>query len=220
MASGVFAKTSTFNKFSGAGYDPGAATSSSIILRGSLVSFNAAYGSSFFDLNWNTIAGQNYDHFIIERSLDGQRFEQLGEVKASDISLQENYSFRDNIRPALARKNDFYYRLKQVDANGQASYSKVLIARMYNSKALAALSITPDPAINDILVNVQLKEKSFVLIKVTDNAGNQVMRKTARADNGFNTYQLDGTHALQPGEYNLEVIINSNERMTMKLVKG
>lgn len=211
MASGVFAKSSISN------YDPGAAISSNnIVLRGSLVDFNASYGNSFFDLNWNT-AAQHCDHFDIERSLDGQQFEKVGEVKAS---AEETYSFRDNFRPALARKNDFYYRLKQIDANGHASYSKVLIARMFNTKTLAALSITPDPIINDIMVNVQLKENSFVVLKVTDNSGNQIMRKATRADNGFNTYQLEGTHSLKPGEYNLEVIINSHERMNMKLVKG
>src|SRR6516164_930813 len=54
---------------------------STIVLRGSLVNFNAAYGKNYFDLNWNTVAEQTCDHFEIERSLDGELYEKVGEVK-------------------------------------------------------------------------------------------------------------------------------------------
>ncbi len=191
----------------------------SIVLHGSLVNFNAEYGRNFFDLNWNTVAEQNCNHFEIERSIDGENFEKVGEVK-KDIASEENYYFRDNVKPTIARNNDLYYRLKQVDDNGDFTYSKVLIARMYNTRSVAALSITPDPVINDIVVNVQLKMRSYVAIKLTDNNGNLLMQKDIHANDEFNTYKLDGTHQLQPGMYSLEVIINSKERMLMKLQKS
>ena len=57
----------------------------SITLHGSLAVFNAAYGRNYFELNWNTIAG-DFDHFEIERSLDGQTFEKLGNVKSGDLT--------------------------------------------------------------------------------------------------------------------------------------
>ncbi|HEX4851244.1 MAG TPA: hypothetical protein VFV08_10575 [Puia sp.] len=196
-------------------------TASSIILHGSLVNFGAAYGRNFFDLNWNTVAATNCDHFEIERSLDGERYEKVGIVKKNATQTsEENYYYRDNVKPSIARNNDLYYRLKQVDVNGDFSYSKVLIARVYNSKSLASLSVTPDPVMNDILVNVQLKSRSYVVIKVTDKNGNEVLRKSVQANDEFNTYKLDGTHELHAGLYSLEVIVNSNDRLQMKLLKG
>jgi hypothetical protein len=195
--------------------------STAFAARGTLAGFNAAYGKNYFDLNWNTLPQNDCDHFEIERSLDGASFEKLGEIKRSGTPGQEeNYSFRDKVRPALAIKNDFYYRLKQVDAAGNITYSKVLIARMYHTHGLSSLSITPDPVINDILVNVQAKEKSFVVMKIKDQQGNEIMRKTAGTPEGLSTYQLEGTHDLKPGMYTLEVIVNSSERMEMKLMKG
>jgi hypothetical protein len=186
-----------------------------------LLRFDATYGRNYFEIIWNTISPKGCDHFEIERSLDGVNFQKMGEVKGiGPCSRKDNFFFRDNVRPSTGRKNDFYYRLKQVDAGGTFSYSKMLIARIYNSKSLAALTITPDADMNDILVNAQLKERSFVVIKLDDNNGNEVMRKTAFGDNGFNTYKLDDTSQLKPGTYSLEVIVNSNERMTMKLVKS
>jgi hypothetical protein len=38
--------------------------------------------------------------------------------------------------------------------------------------------------------------------------------------NGANVFNIEGTDQLQPGLYQLEVIINSNERLTMKLAKS
>jgi hypothetical protein len=195
--------------------------SAKIILHGRLVNFNASSGRNFFTLSWNTVAAKTCDHFDVERSLDGLNYEKMGEVKGNENAAGGDlYSFQDNFRPVTARKNDFYYRLKQVDVNGQVSYSKVLIARMYNSKSLASLSVTPDPSINDILVNVQLKENSYVVIKISDKDGNQVVKKTAKGENGLTTYKLDGTSQLEAGMYMLEIIVNSNERLTMQLEKS
>ena len=67
---------------------------------------------------------------------------------------------------------------------------------------------------------MQLKEKSFVVLKVTDSNGSEVFKKTSFGENGANMYDIEGTSQLLPGMYQLEVIINSNERMTMRLAKG
>ncbi|MDP4129847.1 MAG: T9SS type A sorting domain-containing protein [Bacteroidota bacterium] len=191
----------------------------SITLRGSLAVFNAAYGRNYFELNWNTIAG-NFEHFEIERSLDGQTFEKLGDVKVNDLTEAGQYLFRDHFKSVTARKNDFYYRLKQFEANGNFSYSKVLIARMYNTKSLASLSVTPDPIANDILVNVQLNENSFVVMKVIDPDGHIILKESGNATTGSSTYTLNDSRNLQKGLYTLEVTVNSREKLVMKLMKG
>ena len=183
-----------------------------------LVSFNAEFSSRTIGLHWN-LAGQKVGgHFNIERSLDGDKFEKVGEVDAATISSSA-YSFNDNIKPSVARKNDLYYRLQQVDGD-ISSYSKVLIVRMYETHSVASISVTPDPTINDIQVNVQLKESSFVVMKINDKDGNEVMKKTAKADEGTNIFSLEKTSKLKPGNYKLEIIVNSNERMTMQLIKS
>ena len=193
--------------------------SKSLTLHGSLSAFNASYGRNYFELNWNMVAG-DFDHYVIERSLDGEKFETIGTVENKAAVKEGQFNFRDHFRTAIALNNDFYYRLKQVEADGNIVYSKVLIARMFNTRSLASLSVTPDPLANDILVNVQLNENSYVVMKVTDEKGNLILKEGQKAEFGANIYTLEGTHNLNPGLYTLEVTVNSKERMIMKLSKG
>ena len=188
--------------------------------RSTLTSFQASYRKNAVDISWNTAVDNHSNRFQVERSLDGNNFEKIGEVEVYIPSAKEDYTFTDKVHDGMVKKNDLYYRLRQVDAANRVTYSKVLIVRTYGTKSVAAVSVTPDPGVNDIQVNVQLKEKSFVMMRVSDNKGGELIKKTAMGQNGANVYNIEGTDQLQPGLYQLEVIINSNERLTMKLAKS
>jgi len=185
-------------------------------VRSTLTNFQALYRKNAVDVSWVASTSNHSTHFEVERSMDGDYFQKVGDVTAAGTA----YSFTDKVNDHKAKSNDLYYRLRQIDDAGRVTYSKVLIVRTYGTKSVESVSVTPDPVVNDIQVNVQLKEKSFVIMKVTDNNGSEIIRKTAMGDNGANTYDLEDTHALQPGMYQLEVIINSNERLTMRLAKS
>ena len=187
--------------------------------RSTLVSFEALYSRKEVAINWKAAADNHSNVFEVERSLDGTYYKKVGEVKVDEAVAASQYSFNDRIHEQ-ERKNDLYYRLRQVDASNRVTYSKVLILRSYGSKSVEAVSVTPDPNVNDIQVNVQLKEKSFVLVRVTDGNGSEVIKQSAMGDFGSNIYNIEGTSQLQPGMYQLEVTINSNERLTMKLAKS
>jgi hypothetical protein len=193
--------------------------SAKVILGEKLVSFNASYSRNTVNLHWNINAVNYSNHFDIERSVDGINFEKVGNAKQNASPSNEFY-FEDNFKASLARKNDLYYRLKQTDANNATVYSKVLIVRSYNSKSLEAISVTPDPSVNDIEVNVQLKESSYVVMKVSNKEGNEIMRNSVEGNGGDNKYALKGTSKLQAGDYILEIIVNSNERMILHLIKS
>ena len=188
--------------------------------RSALVSFQAMYRKSAVDINWNTASDNHSNRFEVERSLDGNNFEKVGEVAVQEAAASHEYAFTDKVHDRMARSNDLFYRIRQLDAANRVTYSKVLIVRTYETKSVTSVSVTPDPGVNDIQVNVQLKEKSFVVMRVTDNNGSELIKQTAFGENGANTYNVEGTSGLQPGMYQLEVIINSNERLTMRLAKS
>lgn len=191
------------------------------ILPQSLVDFKGYYrNQGNVELNWVTNFEQNTARYDVERSLDGMVWHTVGSLKAQGVStVRKSYTFTDDAGRNRANKKDLYYRLKQIDLENRWAYSKILVMRVYNTHSLKMISVTPNPAKNDIAVNTQLNENSYLVMKIINNSGSEVMKKSLRADAGANSYMLEGTSKLQPGMYVLEVIVNSRERMLVSLVK-
>lgn len=168
------------------------------------------------ELDWTTTHASYAGRFEIERSIDGKNWNGTGAVDAANT---RDYAYIDKLNRNVAARRDIYYRLKQVNADGSSITSRILVVRVYNTKTVDMISVTPNPAVNDIAVNVQLQEKGFVMMKVRDRSGNIVLRKGLHATRGASTFLIEGSSKLQPGPYILEVIVNSRERMLVKLVK-
>lgn len=187
----------------------------------SLIDFNGLYrDNGNVELNWATTFESNSKQFELERSLTGNSWETVGTVKAQGVStVKKSYSFNDNVGRNTANKKDLYYRLKMVDNDGKTSVSRILVVRVYNTRSTKMISVSPNPAKNDIVANIQLNESSVVVLKVMANNGSEVMRKTVKLSQGSNSIMMEGTSKLTPGMYMLEVVVNSKERMLVKLVK-
>ncbi|MEL7021429.1 MAG: alkaline phosphatase D family protein, partial [Bacteroidota bacterium] len=80
-------------------------------------------------LYWETTSEANNSHFVLERSVDGERFEVLTKVIATtDKSTATRYQFVDQ-HPA----NGFnYYRLTQVDKAGMHSIFNTIIIKTHH----------------------------------------------------------------------------------------
>lgn len=192
------------------------------ILQGSMIDFLANYSNNKVTVNWTTTFEVSNAHFDVERSTDGTNFKKAGTVESVGTSnTKQLYTFTDNVNSVNTAKKDLYYRLKQVDKDGNGSYSKVLIVRVYNTKTLQVISVTPNPAINNIKVNMELKEDALVIIKILDNGGTELLREVAKGTKGANNiFEVAKSNSLPAGIYMLEVIVNSNERMMVKLMKS
>lgn len=84
-----------------------------------LVSFEGLCGNNQTTLTWTTSAEINNDEFIIERSMDGINYNEIGRVDGGGTSNAIlNYDFIDLDPPGEHR----YYRLKQTDFNGTIRY--------------------------------------------------------------------------------------------------
>jgi hypothetical protein len=69
-------------------------------------------------LQWTVGEEKNVSHYEVERSLDGNSFQFVGKVNATNES---SYSFTDNM-PYAGRN---YYRLNVVDIDGKHNYSPI-----------------------------------------------------------------------------------------------
>ena len=131
-------------------------------------------------LTWRVAQQDVNEKFIVERSMDGYSFEPLGEIKAEPAPAIYQYHFMDK-NPL---SGDNFYRLKQVDKNGQYEYSD--IARIYFQKN--AISIYPVPGKADIFVHLT-RDDAYELY----NQFGMIVKKGWLLA-GENTLDLSGLH--------------------------
>ncbi|PWT96425.1 MAG: hypothetical protein C5B52_15850 [Bacteroidetes bacterium] len=96
----------------------------------------------------------------------------------------------------------------------------MMVLQLYQTSTLTMVSVTPNPSLNDIHVNVQLKDRAFVSIKIMDAGGHEILKKKMQASEGLNEFQLEGTGKMKPGNYSLQVLVNSTESLTVPLIKN
>ncbi|MEJ8758351.1 T9SS type A sorting domain-containing protein [Pontibacter sp. H259] len=117
-----------------------------------LVTFNANRHHATTILDWSTASETDNDRFEIERSHDGRNFSKIGEVAGHGNSNRKSfYTFTDN-RPATGIN---YYRLRQVDFDGTATYSKPVAIKFEAAKAGAAIAqVYPTIAASQVTVGL------------------------------------------------------------------
>ncbi len=92
-------------------------------------------------IHFTTVMEHQNDYFVVEHSTSGQNFRVLTKINArGDGQHQQDYHYRHEV-PSLGWN---YYRLKQVDRDGQWQYFGLVSVRMISAKE--QLSIGPVPS--------------------------------------------------------------------------
>lgn len=143
-----------------------------------LTSFDIIQNGKTADIKWSTAMEKNNDYFVIERSKEGKNFESVKTIKGSKNSTsQKNYSENDS-NPYSGTS---YYRLKQVDVDGQYTYSDL---RTLNNKSdiFGGITISPMPVDDDLNVEFDKEPGKEYTISVFDLAGKKVHSLTILSD--------------------------------------
>jgi hypothetical protein len=122
-------------------------------------------------INWATAQEIDSKKFEIEWSTNGINFSNIGEVAAAgNASTTTNYNFtHKNIG------NGFnYYRIKQIDNNGDYKYSTIV--KVLFNKNLKQTIIAPNP-VADVLQIVQPNAVFVKAISIIDSKGSIVLQK-------------------------------------------
>lgn len=140
------------------------------VLPVSLTSFDAQKMNGAIQLNWTTSSENNNSHFVVERSDDGINFYPIGSVKGNGTtSIPHQYAFTDSRTTGYTR---IFYRLKKVDFNGNAEYSKVV--RVTLDQQWIEASVYPNPGRGQF--NLKADFRKIRSINILNMAG-AVLRK-------------------------------------------
>lgn len=132
-------------------------------------------------LSWNTASEINNDYFQVERSMDGQDFEAIGNLKGAGTTLEANsYQFTD-AQVALIAYPTVYYRLKQVDFDGQFTYSKTL---ELNTGLENLFTVFPNPASETVNVRYELLKENILMV-ITNSLGQVMTNRQVKESSGL-----------------------------------
>ncbi|MFT3748155.1 MAG: hypothetical protein QM768_07550 [Agriterribacter sp.] len=178
-----------------------------------IVSFTGVSAQNKIDLACKVKSNCCYSIFV-ERSRNGKNFYAIGSF--SDDKVLAEYTLSDE--SPLRQTN--IYRLKIIDSHGKISYSKLMVVQLYDTDVLDMVSVTPNTLLNNLHINVQLKNKAMIVMRITDKEGNEIFKKKDTGTEGFNSYEMEGTGKMMPGNYFLEVLVNSKDRLKVPLIKS
>lgn len=157
-----------------------------------LLSFEATAQSEYIALRWQTASELNNDFFTLQRSVNGETFEDIAKVPGAGTSTKiTSYGYKDYASPA----GNIYYRLLQTDFDGTVSMEKTVLIQ-YKGAGKAYVQAYPNPSSQHEGITLQggnFKPEAEVSIRLVDVAGRLVKNYNVLT-NSKGAFKLDLQH--------------------------
>ncbi len=180
-----------------------------------LTAFTAYAERNYNLLKWTTETEENNAYFSIQRSADGQNFDEIGRVAGSGTTTATmNYEFTDNqpLNPLS------YYRLQQVDFDGKSSFSDIISVTRKEVDSFDIISFGPNPNYGEMEVVISDIQSSNVNYFVTNINGNILAQNNLTTIKGLNTFQVNLTD-FPAGIYFISIVKEDKSSKHLKFFK-
>jgi lysophospholipase L1-like esterase len=168
-------------------------------------SFTADRIDNTIVLNWRTAQEHNCSHFEIERSIDGRLFSNVGlRTAIGNSNTLQQYHFTDS---EVSAHITYYYRLRQVDADGLSDYSSVVVA-VANGKSNMRWAVWPNPIalqpLNIIALDKTTNNYTAIEVKITAPNGKEIFQHKGTL-NELSLIVESFIHELSSGVYGIHL---------------
>ncbi len=173
------------------------------VLPVTLVDFTGSIKNNAAILNWSTANELNNKGFEVQLSHDNKNFSEIGFVKGSgNTAAISQYRFTDDSK-LLSGSN--YYRLKQVDMDGNYKYSSVV---KLDFKKFS-WNIFGNPS-NNALIQLQTDAESNIAVQIVSLNG-QVVQTINKGNLSAGTYSIPlNLQAASHGVYVVRLSVDKN----------
>src|SRR6185295_11442476 len=149
-----------------------------VVLPVQLISFTGFHSEKGNELRWQTASEFNTDHFSIEKSIDGNLFDEIASVTAKGFAQQLSvYQYTD----VFDLQALDYYRLKMVDVDGSFTYSNTI--EISGDAGLVSAELFSNPAEENLLVQYSVNQSAPLEIFIFNSVGSLVIRESKQAIN-------------------------------------
>lgn len=197
----------------GVGFGPGAG--GGVGLPVTWAGFEVKTLESGNELNWKTASEQNTDYFEVEYSYDAKQFQVAShKIQAAGNSAGlTSYSFHHSDFNSFV-----YYRIKQVDLDGQFDHSEIKLAKRAKGKEfIVSVYPTRIPENGRITIEAKNIDQSQMNLSIIDVTGKFVYTNSYIPSTNSLREVIDLIN-LQPGVYFIE-ISNGQGREVVKVVR-
>lgn len=178
-----------------------------------LTSFSAAINAQNVALNWTTSTEINNHGFDVQRSIDGDVFKTLTFVTGNGTTSEtQYYSYVDD---NLQQKQTYYYRLKQMDFDGQFEFSEVIAATVDFANE-SYTKLYPNPSTGATRLRYTASTVAELTITLYNATGQKLSREIRGVSEGRNNLDFDFS-SLSKGTYFLQ-LESGNNREQQKLI--
>jgi hypothetical protein len=186
----------------------------SVPLPVTLLSFSAIEKVNDIVLNWTTTKEVDNKGFEIERSFDGINFTTIGFVKSAQYHAEQyQYSFVD----ANIAQPTLFYRLKQIDIDGQASLSNVITINRSNVNTDNGFELLKNPVSDNVAFAVKTSLQDVLTATLVDVSGRPVAQWKMQKADGRHQFDIRDK-GLQAGIYIL-IVQTRDQQYVAKILK-
>ncbi len=182
----------------------------------SLLNLKATASGDDIIVSWQTASESNNRGFEVQRSKDAFNWTPIGFVNGagqSDTLISYTYTDPD-LDPAI-----YYYRLRQVDFDGNFTYSPVVSATISNDGKLALYQNYPNPFIQTTTIRFDLPRDQNVKLSVYDVNGREIkVLVNGFTQSGTHTISVDGS-SLSSGLYYYKLTADDGTAVRKMIIK-
>lgn len=169
-------------------------------------------------IKWITASEINNDYFIVQRSIDGINFEDIAKLNAGKFANQKQvYVYQDEFNSNEIEQT--YYRIKQVDKDGQFDFSKMVLLQT-NSKENQLKVLVSNPVSEYPMIWLEdLDKEAMMTILVYDFSGVKLLEKSLHINAGSSQIELQEMERLNDGIYLIELIKGGEKIHQQRMIK-
>lgn len=170
--------------------------------------FRGEVNQNKIDLYWETASELNNECFEVEKSRNGREYSVVEKVKSQAYDGNSSSNLKYTVTDANPLHGLSYYRLKQIDLDGNSYYSNA-ISINFSRKSGSHINFYPNPTKGELFIAFDNVGDKEALLMIKNALGEIVLSEniTLNTSNGINTSILP--NVIPSGTYYCNLIYDN-----------